>query len=171
MMNPLQLLTMDAEAPFLFSGGGQRAAGEMALGWVAAGLVVRVTRGPKMRNWQGLFDEFAAALQFPAYFGENVDAFDECMADLAWIPPLNGYVIVVSEADQVLLDADPGALGVLVSSLRRASRVWAQPVALGEWWDRSAIPFHVVLQSGIDDPAKRLARWIAAGAAIAPLVR
>ena len=34
-------------------------------------LAVRVVRGHKMRRLPDLYDEFAAALQFPNYFGEN----------------------------------------------------------------------------------------------------
>lgn len=33
-----------------------------------SGKVVRTARGQKMRTFQGLFDEFGAAMQFPDYF-------------------------------------------------------------------------------------------------------
>jgi hypothetical protein len=48
-----------------------------SLGLGDAGLTVRMTRGRKMRTVDGLFDEMAAALQFPCYFGANWDAFSE----------------------------------------------------------------------------------------------
>ena len=35
------------------------------------GYTVRVVRAPKMRTTDALFDEFAAALQFPYYFRPN----------------------------------------------------------------------------------------------------
>jgi hypothetical protein len=54
--------------------------------WREARLVVRTVRGRKMRRLPELNDEFAAAIQFPWYFGANWAAFDECVKDLAWLP-------------------------------------------------------------------------------------
>jgi hypothetical protein len=68
----------------------QQAAGQAIYGWSETRLVVRTLRGVKMQTVQQLFDEFAAALQFPWYFGENWAAFDECLTDLAWLPPEAG---------------------------------------------------------------------------------
>lgn len=39
-----------------------------------------------MRTVAQLNDEFSAALQFSAYFGENWPAFNECLKDLDWLP-------------------------------------------------------------------------------------
>jgi hypothetical protein len=133
--------------------------------WSESGLTVRVVRGRKMRDYVGLFDEFAAALQFPWYFGENGNAFDECIADLSWLPQQFGYVLVIVDPKQVLVDVDDG-LSWLVRSLSRAAKEWATPVEVGEWWDRSAVPFHVVLQCDVDEVAGVIERWAAAGALI-----
>ena len=65
----------------------------------------RVLRGHKMRTTAALFDEFAAALQFPCYFGENWDAFDECLTDLAWLPG-EAYVFGILQSIR-LLDKEP----------------------------------------------------------------
>ena len=54
-----------------------------------------------MRTLDALFDEMAAAFQFPYYFGENWDALDECLADLSWLPAA-GYVILIRESSEVL---------------------------------------------------------------------
>jgi RNAse (barnase) inhibitor barstar len=70
------------------------------------GMVARVVRGRKMRSTAALFDEFAAALQFPAYFGENWDALDECLADLSWLPA-DRYLIAITAAHEVLDRAPP----------------------------------------------------------------
>jgi hypothetical protein len=121
-----------------------------------------------MRTLQRLFDEFAAALQFPGYFGENAGAFDECLADLGWLPPREGYVIVINDPDEVLAGESASALSWLVGSLARAREELARPVELGEWWDRPAVPFHVVLQPAAGDAAKITRRWADAGASVLP---
>lgn len=139
-------------------------ASEFAWNLARAGLTVKVLRGKKMRDEQGLFDEFGAALQFPDYFGENWPATEECLSDLAWLPVRSGYVLVVVDADEVLLDTHDDQLAVLVRILNRVAERWSNPIALGEPWDRSAVPFHVVLQ------ANTTTRWEAAGAEVGSFV-
>jgi hypothetical protein len=138
------------------------------------GFACRVVRGRKMRRLGGVFDEFAAALQFGWFFGENPDAFDECVADLDDLPPRRGYVIVVTEPDQVM--ADPLGVDVkaarlssprlewLASSLSRACEIWGDPRRLAEWWDdRPPVPFHVVLAGEADVLRVAEPRWRDAG--------
>jgi len=166
MTNLLPLLTVTSDLQFLVLEEEPKAAGDDIGGWADSGLVVRVVRGRKMSTWQGVFDEFAAALQFPMYFGENLDAFAECIADLGWLPRQSGYVIVITAPGEVLADAGAEALSTMVSLLTDACAEWARPIEQGEWWDRPAVPFHVVLQSGIADAADVRRRWVAAGASV-----
>lgn len=69
---------------------------------------VRRLSGRRMTDLGGVYDEASAALQFPEYFGRNLDAFDECLRDLD-LPesPGGAVVIVVTEAESMLTDA-PG---------------------------------------------------------------
>jgi hypothetical protein len=100
-------------------------------------------RGKKMRTTPALYDEFAAALQFPYYFGENGAAFDECLTDLEWLPA-DAYTILVSDSAH-LLEAEPSEhLTLWLRALDRAGQYWAKPVE-GEF-ARAARPFHVLLQ-------------------------
>ena len=98
-----------------------------------------------MRTVDGVFNEFAAALQFPWYFGRNWDAFDECLSDLGWIE-FASFVLVVFDADQVLVE-DPVDMVALVRGVVGAYEEFSLPVENGEWWDRPAKPFHVVLDA------------------------
>ncbi|RXZ71899.1 hypothetical protein ESP51_07055 [Agromyces albus] len=139
------------------------------MSWTDAGLTARVVRGREMRTLQALFDEFASALQFPLYFGGNKDAFDECLADLEGLPPASGFVVVITEIDQVLAHAGAESLRWLIGSLAGAAAGWAQPVELGEWWDRRAVPFHVVLAGETAMLADGERRWSAAGVPLAQL--
>jgi RNAse (barnase) inhibitor barstar len=143
--------------------------GRTALGWQEAGFVVRAVRGRKMHRKTPLFDEFAAALQFPGYFGENWDALDECLRDLDdWIPRQAGYVLVVTEPMEVLRDR-PADFKILVRVLGSAVTEWAKAIGLGESWDRPAVPFNVALQAEPDDEDTVADRWRRAGARLARL--
>lgn len=69
---------------------------------------VRHVRGRSMPTVAALFDEFAAALQFPYYFGRNKDAFDECFREIDDTVGAHAVVLVL-DAD-LLLDGQPGEL-------------------------------------------------------------
>ena len=129
-----------------------------------AGLTVRVSRGRKMRNVATLFDEVAASLQFPLWCGENWDAFDECLGDLEGLPTGKGIALVWTEADEILADESEAELAVLLSVMRRAADTWAEPIDRGQWWDRPAVPFHIILNTESRNYDLARTRWIAAGA-------
>jgi hypothetical protein len=171
MKDARALMKVDGDFRPLLLEGDSQGVGSAVIGWADAGLTARVVRGRKMRTLHGLFDEFAAALQFPLYFGENEDAFDECIAELETLPAGEGYVVTITEPDEVLTDANSLALPWLARSLASAAEAWSLPVDLGEWWDRPAIPFHVVLAGPQDVLLRAERRWSSAGASPAPLER
>jgi hypothetical protein len=104
--------------------------------------VIRLIRGHKARTTAALFDEFAAALQFPCYFGENWDAFDECITDLSWLPG-DAYQFLIVRSIH-LLDQEPAdRLKLFLTIVQRAGEEWSAP---GPGTARPPRPFHVVLQ-------------------------
>jgi hypothetical protein len=97
---------------------------------------VRELRGPKMRTTAGVFDEFAAAFQFPYYFGENKDAFDECLRDLDdFVGAATGYVAVIRDSPELLAD-EP------------TERAWFTEAVqdCAAYWSKKGIAFRIVLQ-------------------------
>jgi RNAse (barnase) inhibitor barstar len=114
--------------------------------------VVRTLRGTKMGSEDRLYDEFAAALQFPYYFGENWDALDECLRDLGWLSG-EGYLLVITNAARVLERERYRQLPTLIRILERAHAEWGKPVTLGEAWDRPARPFHVIVHAEANESA------------------
>jgi len=86
--------------------------------------VIRVVRGNKSQTKQAFFNEVAAALQFPYYFGENWDAFNECMNDLRDWLPASSYLLIVSNADQLLSHETMGQVETLVKVLERSAHRW-----------------------------------------------
>lgn len=49
----------------------------------------------------------AAALEFPARFGDNWDALADCLGDLAWLPAATGYAWLFDHADAFRDAAEP----------------------------------------------------------------
>lgn len=127
--------------------------------------VARVVRGAKCRTSRGLFDEFAAAWQFPPYFGENWDALDECLADLEWLRA-SAYVLIVADAARFLDAEPPETLRLFVEVVSDIARERSEDE--GEP-GRPPASFHVVFHAEpgeAEDVAERLS---AAGARFDPL--
>jgi hypothetical protein len=80
----------------------------------------------------------AQALRFPAWFGGNWDALEDCLGDLSW-RPAGGHVLVF-RSWQALSSDD---LGVLIDVLRSSA----------EFWSGRGRPFFAVMV----DPEKKLA--------------
>jgi Barstar (barnase inhibitor) len=119
------------------------------------GYTVRVVRAEKMRTTQALFDEFAAALQFPYYFGANKDAFDECLRDVDdWLGESPGLVLTVRDAGQLLAD-EPGELAWFVDAIEDAAR------------GRAGGLLRVILQADRASASALARRWKSAGGALA----
>lgn len=123
-----------------------------------------------MRTVGNLFDEVSAALQFPYYFGENWSAFDECLADMDWLPSPVGIVVLVLDAVEVLADEPATELSTLGRAIAHAAETYAEAINSGEWWDRPALPFHVVLQAREEDERLVRTRWGASGASFSVLI-
>ena len=80
---------------------------------------IRFVRGEKMKTTQGLFDEFSAAMQFPYYFGENWDAFRDCLLDLEWLSG-DAYGLIITNSHD-LLKGSPQDLDILIDNLHEAA--------------------------------------------------
>ena len=88
-----------------------------------AGIVVS---GRACRTRRGLFTEWARALDFPAYFGHNWDAFADSLTDRAWPEladpgaepaELEPLVITVEDAERLLAEEPPARLATLLEIL------------------------------------------------------
>jgi RNAse (barnase) inhibitor barstar len=158
-MAPKQPLTLTAylqstKAPWttLFKvKAGQRAE---ALVRLPTGFVLRVIKGAKCQTTAGLLTEFARALDFPDYFGHNMDALEECLADLEWLPA-KGYTLLITDAAKVLPD-DEEEYETFLEILRDAGEAWGNGQAgMGA---RRATPFHVLFAVSEREKTER-AHW------------
>lgn len=119
------------------------------------GLRLLEVNGANAKTVDALFDEFAEKLEFPDYFGRNWAAFDECIADLEWLPA-GGYLLIIRNAAELLSRA-PGNRRTLFEILVGAAAEWAEPVEQGEYWDRPGRVFAVVLAGDSGDLVRMLA--------------
>ncbi|WP_162465036.1 MULTISPECIES: barstar family protein [unclassified Mycolicibacterium] len=75
------------------------------------GVELRTVDGARIPTLKALFDVFAAAWHFPAWFGRNPAAFDDFMCDLDNMidvalgkPPARGYLTEVTNAHLLFVD-------------------------------------------------------------------
>lgn len=95
-----------------------------------AKIVVRLLRGKNMEGMEGFYNELAAALQLPLYFGKNWDALDECLADLEWLPS-DAYLLFFADAPSVLKAASEKDRDIFFQLLFRICNEWAERTSLG----------------------------------------
>ncbi len=74
------------------------------------------------------------SMGFPAYFGRNWDAFEECITDLRWAPA-TGYVLLYDEPARFAI-AQPDQWRMALDILRAAV----------EYWQRRDTPFFALLR-------------------------
>jgi len=104
---------------------------------------IRMVRGDKSKTLPDFFNEIGAALQFPYYFGENWDAFEECITDLSWLDG-EAYLLMVNQANLLLQDTPQKDFQILMEVLSDAHQTWlTQPQIVNE--DEHPTAFNVLL--------------------------
>jgi len=72
----------------------------------------------------GFLERIAAALGFPAWFGDNWDAFYDCLADLSWRPG-QGWVLILENVHDLRLTA-PDVLDTALAIMGDAALAWEE---------------------------------------------
>jgi hypothetical protein len=81
-------------------------------------IAYRFLRGHQCRTERDLFNELAAGLQFPCYFGGNWGAFEECLRDLTDIHQ-RPFVAVIGNAHYLLQNEETNSLKIFLDTLNR----------------------------------------------------
>ena len=99
--------------------------------------------GKDCSNKKALLNTFSSKLKLPDYFGNNWDAFDECLNDLEWLDS-NQYVLFFKNFEETLTQ-DIDELDVFLEIIEEAIKEWTLGVDYDI--DRLPKPFHFIIQA------------------------
>ena len=105
-------------------------------------LYIKLIRGKRCSTTERLFQELAAAFQLFYGFGENWDAFDDCMYDLGQTTSANSWVFAFSDINKLLAQEDTKELDILFSLLSEGSKNWART----DTTEQKKVTFSIILQ-------------------------
>lgn len=126
-------------------------------------LDIKVLRGRKMREYQLFMNEIAAALQFPAVFGENWDALRECLELMYERSNSDGIAVFVDDAAEVLVSEEDRELVAFLRVVDETGRKYAAAITDNGHYNRPATPFHFVFQEQEENYLTLKNRFLQAG--------
>ena len=88
-----------------------------------AGRRCLVLDGGAITDKAGFLRACAEAMAFPAYFGRNWDAFNDCVTDLSWVEGGRGFVLLYDRAAPFIRHA-PDQWAVALDILQGATDYW-----------------------------------------------
>jgi RNAse (barnase) inhibitor barstar len=94
-----------------------------------------------VRDKEGFLSAVAQALTFPAWFGHNWDALEDCLTDLSW-QQAPGYLVILAHADAFRAADEP--------AFRMALRIFD---AAADHWREDGIPFWTLVDLSGDTSA------------------
>jgi len=106
---------------------------------------VGVLRGERMQDFNSFFQEIAAVLQFPYYFGNNWNALDECIKDLNWLSA-KIFIICITNSELILSQEGNDDCYAFGELLKETCDIWSMPDDEDKEWGRPARPFHIIMQ-------------------------
>lgn len=106
-------------------------------------LFLIIIDGKDCSNKKALFNTFSSELQFPDYFGNNWDAFNDFFNDLEWLDS-NQYVLFLKNFEDTLTQ-DIDELDIFLEIIEEAIKEWTLGVDYGI--ERLPKPFHLVIHA------------------------
>jgi RNAse (barnase) inhibitor barstar len=108
------------------------------------GLAVFHLEGRDIHNKAQFLKQAALVLRFPDYFGNNWDAFSDCLADMSW-HEADGFVILYDHFEPLAKHA-PQEFEMLLDLLKESTEFWRDQgkavfvLLHGESMERSDLP-------------------------------
>lgn len=102
--------------------------------------------GYKCQSLQSFLTEISIAFRFPSYYGNNINAFWDCIGDLSWIKEKN-YALIIKNSSIFLKNEDEKTRNDVFVLLKRVTNDWAGvPNFEGEEEYRQKSDFKILFQ-------------------------
>ena len=101
---------------------------------VCVGWTVLTLDGKEARDLEAFYSLAETVFQFPAYFGHNLDALDECLSE-PFVDDQGKYLLVFKNHRQFLRDCEPD----------KAEAVFEMIAAMPGEWGNCSVPLQIRL--------------------------
>lgn len=100
--------------------------------------------GTKCQTLKSFLTEIAIAFNFPSYYGNNINAFWDCIGDLSWIEEKQ-YALVIRNVHNFLKSEDEDIKSYIFDLLQKVAKDWANvPNFEGENKFREKADFKII---------------------------
>jgi len=102
--------------------------------------------GSSLRNWDSFSKTMAYRFKFPDYYGNNWNAFNDCMRDLIWLEVPKFFICLTSA--ELMFELNINDREAFQRSMNSSHEFWREPYIYDPLWpEGKKIPFHVLLIS------------------------
>lgn len=98
--------------------------------------------GAEIPDLKTLYDTLVNELEFPEYFGDNLDALYDMLTDLQWLSQ-NCFELLLYNYEEFLRDEDIETKAEVISIMDETVECWKEEVPEDVDWDTKI--FHVLL--------------------------
>jgi RNAse (barnase) inhibitor barstar len=106
---------------------------------------IAVIDGADCRTKKSFLKEIGIAFKFPSYYGQNMDALNDCINDLEWLDKPN-YILIIKSSKEFLSKEPEEVRTHILAFLESVSKEWANvPNYDGENVYRNKADFSVKL--------------------------
>jgi RNAse (barnase) inhibitor barstar len=106
---------------------------------------IAIIDGANCGTIKSFLKEIGKAFRFPSYYGQNMDALNDCLNDLEWIDKPN-YILIVKNSNEFLTEESQETRGRILTFFQEVSMEWANvPNYSGEEIYRKRADFRVKL--------------------------
>lgn len=79
--------------------------------------------GKKIHDFTRFYESIKRKLKFPSYFGDNLDALEECLQDLSWINK-DQVIVKFENSEELLSNENKEDVLVLWQILENTAEFW-----------------------------------------------